>query len=129
MSNLMAGDDAETESRRMQDFFAFLRGRGFKGCPLCGNAEDFTWAHSAQIPNHPPVRITAHIPGATQVPGKPYAHWERFDTPLIMLICDNCTHVLTFSETLFEVSIARRNLERADHRARSLGKTEGPWKT
>lgn len=83
----------------MDHFMAFLRICGFKGCPVCGNDDGFTWAHVADTP-FGPASITAYLPGTTTVPGQPSQHRESFPTPLRMIICDRCTHLMTFSATM-----------------------------
>lgn len=97
----------------MLTFLQFLRERGFKGCPVCGEPENFTWAHAAQLPDGSVVRMDASLPGTTTIPGKPAEHREPFPTPLIVLICDRCTHVLTFSQAHY--AMQRMRHERQGH--------------
>jgi hypothetical protein len=96
-----AEEAAAFAEHEMQSFIAFLRERGFKSCPICGETSNFTWAHAATFPGGGVVRMTAHLPGHTTVPGKPDGHREPFNTPLMLLLCDNCTHLMTFSATQY----------------------------
>jgi hypothetical protein len=88
----------------MEKFMNHLKQKGFKGCPICGNSENFTWGHRAEIPGHEPVQIEAFIPGTTTVPGN-NNKLERFNTQLIMLICDNCSYVMTFSKVFYHMYV------------------------
>lgn len=87
----------------MLGFFQFLREKGFKGCPVCGEPDNFTWAHAARLPDGAVVKMESSLPGTTTMPGKPTEHKESFPTPLIVLICDRCTHVLPFSKAHYAV--------------------------
>lgn len=87
-------------------FMDFLRECGFKGCPICGNADDFTWAHTASTPLGD-AAISAFLPGSTTVPGEPSHYLEKFSTPLRMIICDQCTHLMLFSETMLKFKKSR----------------------
>lgn len=84
----------------MDEFMDFLTSRGFKGCPVCGSDHGFTWGNSAQIPGHESAIIDAYIPGTTTIPwaeGKV----DRFNTPVIMLFCDNCSYIMNFSKIYY----------------------------
>lgn len=90
------------ENEKLSDmdvFMDFLKRCGFKGCPVCGSDYGFTWAHAADTP-FGVASITAYLPGTTTVPGQPPEHKEGFRTPLRMIICDRCTHLMMFSETM-----------------------------
>ncbi|MBR8188261.1 hypothetical protein KDW82_04195 [Burkholderia vietnamiensis] len=99
-----------TESLQMNQFMAFLRSQGFKGCPVCGNDDGFTWAHEAETP-FGVAKITAFLPGTTTVPGHDSTHREGFPTPLKIIICDRCTHLMTFSGTMLALKFSS---ERSD---------------
>jgi hypothetical protein len=87
-----------TKPDEMDAFMAFIKKAGFTGCPICKNENGFTWAHAAHLPGAGDVKITAFLPGTTTLPGA--QRTESFPTPLYVLICDRCTHLMTFSKTM-----------------------------
>jgi hypothetical protein len=90
--------DVPSKPDEMEEFMSFIKRAGFRGCPVCKNEEGFTWAHAAHIPGLGDAKITAFLPGTTTVPGQTRS--ESYPTPLYVLICDRCTHLMTFSKTM-----------------------------
>lgn len=87
----------------MDEFMKFLNSRGFKGCPVCGNSHSFAWAHTADLPGIGHATMDVHLPGAATIPGAVDGKTQNFDMPLVVLICDNCTHVMIFSKIFYEM--------------------------
>lgn len=80
-------------------FWNFLQRGGFSGCPVCGNKTAFTWPHATKAPAGDILEMRFHIPGTTTLPGKPEAK-EPYPAPLVMMICDRCTHIMLFSAAM-----------------------------
>lgn len=104
-------DAMSTSESEMDSFMSYIRAAGFSGCPICRNNEDFSWGHSIEIIGKGPVRIEGWIPGSTTLPGDESGATRPFMTPLRILICDRCSHVMTFSKTHLKFKASRNSDE------------------
>jgi hypothetical protein len=93
---------ASSVKAKAEEFVGWLRSRGFKGCPCCGNTEDFTWMQNTVAPDATVINMHFWFPGQTTMPKMlgvpPPATMVPYPFHLILLVCDNCAYTMPFSD-------------------------------
>lgn len=85
-----------------EEFMSFLSNKGFRGCPICGSDHGFSWGHSTSVPNYEDAKMEAYWPGSTTIPWEPGKR-TTFTTPVVLIICDNCSYLMPFSKTHYTI--------------------------
>lgn len=95
----------------MQKFLQFIRNKGFKACPICGENETFTWGNRTKIEGVA-RDVKPFIQGFVEM-GEGEDSARPLQLNIIVLICGQCGHIMNFSETFYKA--ASENEQKDDH--------------